>query len=212
MALDVNRMLFDRDNYMAELAKQGEDKMQAERDTRGEALLQRFRTGRTQDLAEGRKRGEELFAQDPALQDILARRKSALEGFNAPEQQALRSQSLNQIARQGQTQARALRGAQAQSGVRGAAAAGQQAGLLKNLQKSQAEAEQNLYLQNVANKDKALSAYEGTVGGLKSAQLGTELGYGQLGAQERSAAAQQAIGEQQAAAARLQAAKNQGKK
>lgn len=212
MAIDVNRMIFDRDNYMAELSKQGEDNLQAERDSRGDALLQKFRTGRNQDLAEGRARGEELFGKDPALNDILARRKSALEGFNSPEQNALRSQALSQITRQGQTQARGLRGVQAASGVRGAAAAAQQVGLMKNLQKSQAETEQNIYLQNLANKGQALGDYEKTVGGIKSAQLGTELGYGQLGSQERSAASQQAIGEQQAAAARAQAAKNQGKK
>lgn len=199
-------------------------------DERQQAILKRFKEGRNQDLAEGRQRGQELFGQgtlgtraQPAisndLQDVLNRRRSALAGFSSPEQAAMRAQALGQIGREGQTQLRSLRGQQAASGVRGATAGAQQMALQKNLQKQQAETERDLFLQNLAERNNNLGAFEKTLGEEqnraereKLGQISTEMGFGQLGAAERAAAAQQAIGEQQAQAARMQGAKSEGKK
>lgn len=199
-------------------------------DERQQAILSRFRTGRQQDLAEGRQRGQELFGQgslgtraQPAisgdLQDVLNRRRSALAGFSSPEQAAMRAQALGQIGREGQTQLRSLRGQQAASGVRGALAGAQQMALQKNLGKQQADVERDLFLQNLAERNNNLSSFEKTLGEEqgraereKLGQISTEMGFGQLGSAERAAAAQQAIGEQQAQAARLESAKSKGKK
>jgi len=169
---------------------------------------------RNASMAEGRKRGLELFGsgalgretQENAgmSSDILARRKSALAGLDAKENQALRERGVGDVNRGLQTNLRALRSSQGNSGVRGAAA---QAGALAAAKQAQ-DAKQNLarelILENVNQKRSALGDYEGSVGrdaAVKQAiqranlervnkeklgQVSTELGYGSLGATDRS--------------------------
>lgn len=197
---------------------------------RQQQILDQNKKAREADMAEGRARGQELFGEGSNftrdretisgdVQDIIGRRKSALEGMSGAEQAALRSQALDRIAAQQQGASRQLRGIQAQAGLQGATAASQQAGLLGQAQKSKGEIERDLFLQDLANRDQALGAFEQTIGGEtqrsqqeKLGQLSTELSYAQLGSGERAAVAQQLIGEDQAAAAAAKAQQNQGKK
>lgn len=197
---------------------------------RRKQLLNQTRAEREADLARGRQRGQELFGEGANftrgreeittdVQDILGRRRAALEGMSSEEQAALRSQALERIAAQQQGAQRQLRGLQAQAGLTGATAAAQQAGVLGQAQKDRAGIERDLLLADIANRNEALGAFEQTLGGEmqrsqqeRLGQLSTELGFGQLGATERGAIAQQLIGEKQAAAAQQQAQQNQGKK
>lgn len=221
----------------ATLAKAEEDRIAkeeegllAKKDARQAALLGKARAGREEDLAAGRARGQELFAagslgtRDAAstktdLMDILAKRKAAAEGFTGQEQTALKEQALGATQRQQAGALRSLRAQQAASGVRGGLAGAQVNRALQEQGHQRAGIERDLLLNNLQNRQQNLGAYEQTVGAElgrqqqeKFGQLGTEMGYAQLGSAERSAVAQQAIAEQQAAAAREQARKNQGKK
>lgn len=200
---------------------------QAELDRqRREQILAEQRREREQDLAQGRKRGEELFALgsmgtrdqsqiNAGFQDIIARRQAALSGMTPEERNAMESQVLGGINQGTQTQMRQLRAIQGQQGLRGGAAAGQQAQVLQQGQRDIAGAQQNIFLQDLAARRAALDSFEQTQTAEqerrnkeKLGQLSTEFGYAGLGAAERGGAAQIALGEQQQRAAATQA--NQG--
>lgn len=217
---------------MSEEEKRAADdaKLLAAKDARQNELLGKAKQGLAQDMAEGRARGQELFAagslgtRDAAstkadLMDILAKRKAAAEGFTGQEQTALKEQALGAASRQQAGAMRSLRAQQAASGVRGGLAGAQVNRALQEQGQQRAGIERDLLLNNLQNRQQNLGAYEQTVGSElgrqqqeKYGQLGTEMGYAQLGSAERSAVAQQAIAEQQASAAREQARKSQGKK
>lgn len=195
---------------------------------------------RAADLAEGRKRGEELFGEGALgrvgtersadIADVIARRKDALSGLTPEQQNALQSQVLGGIQQGTQTQLRQLRGIQGASGVRGGAAAAQQANILQSGLRQRAQAERDIFTDNIARQAQALNALEGSLRQAetdelareqfnigqgqreKFGQLQTEFGFAGLGAAERGGIAQQSIGEQQIAEARERAALNQGKK
>lgn len=213
-----------------ERIKKEDETLLAKKDARQAAILGKTRAGREEDLAAGRARGQELFAAGSLgtraagetkadLMDILAKRKAAAEGFTGQEQTALKEQALGAAQRQQAGAMRSLRAGQAASGVRGGLAGAQVNRALQEQGQQRAGIERDLMLQNLANRQQNLGAFEQTVQSElgrqqqeKFGQLGTEMGYAQLGSTERAAAAQQAIAEQQAAAAREQARKNQGKK
>lgn len=165
-------------------------------------------------MAEGRKRGSELFgegalgretqAHADLSADILARRKAALAGLDSAENQVLKERGVQDVNQGLQTNLRALRASQGNSGVRGAAA---QAGALaaaKQAQDAKKNLARDMVLENVRQKQLGLENYETSVGRDAAAkqaiqranlervnkeklgQIGTELGYGQLGATDRA--------------------------
>ena len=194
------------------------------------AIGEDIRAGREADLARGRERGQELFGREQFFvrdrgdiqadtEDIIARRRASLEGFSPEERNLLREQATAPLMQQQATALRQLRGAQAQSGVRGGLAGAQQAGLISQQAGQRAGLERDVALANIQRRQEALGDFESTIGGEQGraqkqqfAQLGTELGFGQLGASERAAGFQQALGEQQLAQSRNQAAAAEGKK
>lgn len=208
------------------------------REEANQRLLDRLRTEREADLAQGRARGSQLFGEGSLgrvgevrsadIADILARRKAGLEGLNAAENQALREQAFSGLKSQAATQARQLRGAQGGAGITGAVAAAQQARLMRSADDQKRQLERDLLIENIRQKQEALAGYEqslrateedelgrrkynlGAGAAEKAGQISTELGYGGLGAGERSAAQQQALGEAMQFAA--QANKPQGGK
>lgn len=188
---------------------------------------------READLAKGAARGKELFGKtfieesrperSADIADVIARRKAALQGFSGEENTALREQMAQAQARQEQGALRQLRGVQAQQGIRGGLAGAQQAQQLAQNQAQRAAAERELFLQNIAQRQQALGNFEqsaraaeaeeiGRFGQRRFGQLGTELGYGQLGAADRAAAMGQILGEQQAQTAALMGQGGGGKK
>lgn len=177
--------------------------------------LAAVQAARNKDLEAGRARGQEMFAQGSLgrveegrakeIADIIAERQKRSKGYTPEELQAYREQNQKEIQRTGQSAQRQQQMALARSGVRGAAAAAQQAALLKAQQGQMAQNERDLYLNQIQRRDAALQALEGStntarqeelqrqtfnfgqLGKEKSLQLATELGYGGLGAGERSA-------------------------
>lgn len=204
------------------------------------AKLAQAQAAREADLTKGRARGQELFAdkslgrvdQDRSAEvaDIVARRKANLAGFTPEEMNAMQSNQVQSINQANQGQNRALMAAQARSGVRGAAAIAQQQQALKAQSAQRADLERNLFLENMNQKRSALGEAERSIGGAradelarqqfnlaqmgkeKAAQLSTELGYGQLGAGERSAVMQSMAAQEGGDTQRDIAEKMKGKK
>lgn len=176
--------------------------------------LSQIRAGRQQDMAEGRQEGERLFGEgslgrvdqgrageiaglieqrrqaqsqadrSPLIAAILAQRQAGLEGFQAPELAAQRAQALQGISQGQQTAMRQLRGAQSQAGVQGALAGAQQAQVINEAQKARTQAEQDLFIKNVAQKQAALGALEGSATGAEGNEFNR--GYATLGALEQT--------------------------
>lgn len=184
---------------------------------------------RSEDIAEGRQRGQELFGeleartQEERTKDFMAqlerRRQAATQGLTPEEQSALQSQALGGIARGAQTQLRQLRGVQGAAGVTGGLAAQQAGRVLGQAQQQAAQAQQNVFLQNIAARREAeeglaqqLQQEQQQAQRLRAGQAGVEFGFAGLGAQERSGLRQLVMGQQQAAAAEQQARENEGKK
>lgn len=209
---------------------QGTKTSQDPRDTE----MQIAKLRRDSDLAEGRKRGEEIFAdgsigrvdanRSKEIADIIARRDAESKGFSDEEQNAFRAKNQVDINQSLAGKMRALKVAQAQSGVRGGLASAQQARVVSDSNKDNVTNERELFLKNIDARRQGLNSYEQSVGGArkdelertmynqaqlnkeKLGRLGTEFGYGSLGSGERSAMYQKWAGEDQAKAT-IEAAK-----
>lgn len=203
-------------------------------------LLAQNRAGRDADLAQGRKRGEEIFGNDALgrvnaeksaeIADILNRRKAQLEGYTPEEQQAMREQNMKSIVQGQQAGARDLQRQQARSGVRGALASNQQQSLQAGNQAQLADQERQLFLSQIAEKRGALDKFEGSQRDTekdiltrqqfnldqkareKLGALTTEMGMGSLGAAERASVMQQVLGESANRSAQDIAQQTKGKK
>lgn len=93
------------------------------------------------------------------MQDVLSRYKSSLAGYSAPEVQGQREQAQRQIDAQYQTEASALKRAQAQSGVRGAAGTAQMMNLNRSRIGQQGQLEQDLFVKNADEMQRRLGEY-----------------------------------------------------
>lgn len=156
------------------------------------------------------------------ISDVLARRKAALAGLEAPEGQALKEKALEGLNEQTQTGLRQLRGAQ--GGISPVRAAAQQAALLRSQDVGRGKLERDLLLENVNIKNRALSDFEQAVRAAeaeeqarlgynidqsnkeKYGQLAAEMGFEQLAQTPLDRLSQQGIAEKQANAARVAAA------
>jgi hypothetical protein len=140
-------------------------------------------------------------AISPEQQQVLALRQAGLGGFNAEENTALRESMLQNIARAEQGALRQLKGAQAGAGIRGGLAGAQSGDILNQMAAERAAGERELFLKNIAQKDAALGAFEGSARGIQGEAfgrgqqaLGTALG-AQTGAEGQAfTQGQQAIG------------------
>ena len=146
------------------------------------------------------------------VKDIIERREAALEGLSSEELQARRGQAKTQIDRQTETARRRLQAIQAQTGVRGGAAAAGISTILEQGLRTRADFERDLFLADVQAKRDALGAFEQSVTAVEATesqrraaniqleqfnlqqrakerfgQLSTALGVAQLGVAERAA-------------------------
>jgi len=106
------------------------------------------------------------------IQRIIDMRSANLSGFTPDELNAMRAQEAAQMGRAQSTALRQLRGAQASAGLRGGAAAAQQAGILGQAQAARANLERDLFLQNIAQKRAALDSYDQSVRGIEGEEFG----------------------------------------
>jgi len=108
------------------------------------------------------------------IADIVARRRAQLGGFSPEEQQALREQTLGAIGGTEQTALRQLRGVLGAQGVRGGLAAAQQADVITQAQQARTQLERDVFLQQIAERRRALGAFEQTVTGAEAGEFGRE--------------------------------------
>lgn len=106
------------------------------------------------------------------VQDIISRYRSGLEGYTAPELQALREQMQSGITTGEQTALRQLRGQQAAAGIQGGLAGAQAARLLQAGQQARTQAERDLFLQNIAQRQNALQGFQQAVTGAEATEFG----------------------------------------
>lgn len=181
--------------------------MQAEADR-----AEMYRQQREQDLAAGRKRGEEIFTEGSLgrLDDMVmnARKQQAEQGFTTNETNALRDQNLAALNQQNAGAARAARIQAAAEGVRGNRAVAMNNKLAGEQSAAAANNERELFLKGVEARRQGLTDLEAAQKYNQEqknrelqGRLTTELGYGGLGAAERGAAIQAIVGQQQAQAA-----------
>lgn len=167
-----------------DLIKQAEEARNADMAkgrARGEELFGNQGLGRVQDqrvaeisdLINKRKEQAATAGQRSAdVASIIAQRKAGLGGFNAEENAAQRAQMQNQIGQQEQGAMRQLLGAQGASGVRGGVATAQQMMANQGFAKQRAQAEQDLFLKNIAEKQNRLGALEQSVTGAETNEFG----------------------------------------
>lgn len=156
----------------------------------------------------------EMAAAQEAAKSIFT------QGFGAPAFQAAREARLRGVNRDVQSQRQALAQAQARGGIGGALGASQAVNLARNQGQQRAQAEQDLLLQEVAQKRAALGdwqkmASQGEMFNLGQqaketlAALGTGMAEGQMGVSERGGITQGQIGQ---AMANAMASQGGGKK
>lgn len=217
------------DDRAVEKQKQLMAEQQRIREESYNRMIAQSRQEREKDLAAGRARGEELFGKtfysqsrderSGDIADVLARRKEALSGLSSEENTAARESMALNLGRQQQGALRNLRASQATAGLTGGVAAAQNQQLLNQGAQQRADVERQLFLENIAQKQNALNAYEGSTrsaeteeigryGSRQVGKLGSELGMAQLGTAERAGVAQQALGEAQLSAAQQQGGGN----
>lgn len=136
------------------------------RDTE-EAAINRLRQ-----MSEGFKFDRVAQDRPQEIQDIINRRKAQSEqGLNAQEYQALRESRLGGLRSANLGQQRQQLAQQARFGLAGPAAAQQMAGLLAQQQAARQQAERDLLLENVAQRQQALQGYESSLGKAREDEL-----------------------------------------
>lgn len=218
-----------RKKYAKQLAAQKTAAQESADAKYRERRLEEVTSARDKDLAAGRKRGEEVFGEGSLgrvsaersadIADVVAKRKAELSGMAPEEETLLRDQALSRINQGSQTALRRLRAEQGASGVRGPLAASQAARILTDAGSQKAQLESDLLGKKLDLRRQALDKLETTLRGTegdelarqrfnleqggkeKLGQLGAEFGYGQLGAAERGAIAQELIAKRSAEAA-----------
>lgn len=145
---------------------------------------------RNKDLESGYAKGRELFYDDPDMQMLRKRREDLSQGYEAGELGAMREQARAGVESDRANSIRRLQSNAARAGVGGARSAAMQAAADKNLGANRAELERKMALDNSNLKRQGVSDLQNYIMGQKYGELGTGLGYAQLGVQDRSADAQ----------------------
>lgn len=143
---------------------------------------------RDADFAAGRARGQEIF-YDPEMQGLKSRYEDLSKGYSGQELGALKGQALQDLRGQRAGYSQALSGRLARAGVGGARAAAIQGQADQGYNKNLAQFERGLTADNANQIRQGFDKYSDFAMRQKYGTLGTELGYGQLGVNERGAQA-----------------------
>lgn len=204
--------MFNPDTYRR-LAAQQEDKRNKEAAAEDPSTYaERF--GAMIETPEELQRIQE--ARPEEIAQLVQMRREQLGGLGSEGYSAARQQMMAQQGAAEQQAQRQLARQQAISGIRGGAATKQSSRLAQQLAQQRAMQEQQLFLTDVGEKQRALGAYEQTLGGAVSGEQERQLfnisqqQREQLAQQARQLtiaqlSQQQALGAQQAAAARYYA-------
>lgn len=108
------------------------------------------------------------------MQDVLSRYRDSLGGYSSPQLQAQREQAQRQIDSQYQTESSALKRAQIQSGVRGAAGTAQMMNLNRSRIGQQQQLEQDLFVKNADEQQRRLGEYSNVLGNVEQQTYGRQ--------------------------------------
>lgn len=161
------------------------------------ALVGQNADARKKDIDEGMAEGRRLFYDDPDMQDIRGRRKDLAEGYSGAELGALRGVARGEIQGARKGYLANLSGNIGRAGVGGARAAAMKSAADQGFQKNIADSERKMLLDSAQMKRQGTSDYQDFLMRQRFGQLGTGLGYGQLGVSDRGAAASAAAAGQQ---------------
>lgn len=127
----------------------------------------------TQDLLDLlRQRADEAAQYTGREEQSLRELESGLQGYAAPEVQAMREAAMQEINRQYQTQLAQQQRLQARSGVRGGAAMGGMQDLQMNAQQAGGNLERDLVIQNANEIQKRREAFATMVNNVEAARFG----------------------------------------
>jgi hypothetical protein len=140
-----------------------ENRMRALAETRADPRTyeQRFREMIREPAA--LERIEEARPEEVA--EMVRLRKEGMQGLTAPQYAVAREQMMSQQGAAEQMAQRQLARQQAISGIRGGAATKQSGRLAQQLAQQRAQQEQQLFMTDVGEKQKGMSAYEQSLGG-----------------------------------------------
>lgn len=160
-----------------------------------------------QDIQAGREFGKEILGAeglgrlgtDKKIQETMSRFEDLSRGMSAQEIAARKSEAFQGIDVQQQTQSRALQAALARSGVKGGAAGAQQREMALGGLRAKAGVERDLLTSDYARRVAGLKDFANISGQVKqfdlaqaaaekNLEMGSGLGFAQLGSAERQAA------------------------
>lgn len=113
-------------------------------------------------------------ALDPVLQDVLNKRVAGLEGYSAEENNALREAGTQGLNQEFQTQLRALQGVLGKSNVLGGAAGQRFVPLVGARNQAQQGLERDLFIENVAEKQRRLQGLQELAQNQQKTELGKQ--------------------------------------
>lgn len=152
---------------------------------------------RNADLEAGYAKGKELFYNDPEMQQLKKTREDLAKGYNGQELGAIRGEARSQISGQRQGYQNQLTSNLARGGVGGARAAAVKSAADQGYNKNAASAERQMAADNANMVRQGQNNLQDFIFNQKYGELGTGLGYAQLGVADRSADAQAALAAQQ---------------
>lgn len=145
---------------------------------------------RQKDMDAGYKKGREIFYDDPDMQDLRTKNEDLAKGYDGETLGALKGQANAEAQGNRAGQLRDLEGKAARGGIGGARAAGIVGAANKKSQDSYNEMQRKMTIDNADQVSKGTKGLQDFIMGQKYGELGTGLGYAQLGVTDRSADAQ----------------------
>lgn len=151
-----------------------------------QAVSDRNAASRTADIAAGRAEGRRLFYDDPDMQSIRSRLTDLSKGYNGQELGALKGLAQSDLQNNRSQYLRQLSSKAARGGVGGARGAALQASADQGFQKTRSENERKILLDNSNLVRKGTDDLNNFLMRQRFGELGTSLGYGQLGVSDRA--------------------------
>lgn len=143
---------------------------------------------RDADLAAGYAKGHDIFYNDPDMQELRNKREDLSKGYNGEQLGALKGEAEAENAGNRSNVLRNLSSKAAKQGVSGARGAAMQGAADEKLNANYQDTERKMTLDNANLVNKGTSDLQDFVMRQKMGELGTGLGYAELGVNDRSAA------------------------
>jgi hypothetical protein len=148
---------------------------------------------RNRDLEAGFQRGHAMFYDDPDMQSLRAKRMDLSKGYSGSELGAMKAQAESEISGQRSNYLKQLASKAGRAGIGGARGVAMQAAADKGFQGNRAELERKMTLDNANLTRQGTNDLQDFLMRQRFGELGTGLGYAELGANDRASAAQAQI-------------------